>query len=308
MTTRENFHGFININKDSGPTSTFLVSTIKKLFNGINRVGHCGTLDPMATGVLPICVGQATRLSEFFLLTRKKYKVTGKFGSSTDTYDSLGKVTQKSNIYVSGEELAKALNSFSGIINQRPPLFSALKYKGERLYKIARRGEKYIPPDRKVKVFNIDLIKYDFPEFQLDIRVSSGFYVRSLIHDLGTMLGCGSHMVALERTAVGDFNLSQSVTLKHFSNLVKKGNWKSKIVPIDYVLKDLPRIIMTSEQTKQVKNGVNISLSKVYLDPKFYSCDKLKFKGYDNEGKFTAILEISEEGEFLKPKKVFHEI
>ena len=309
MTIKRNFHGYININKDSGPTSSFIVSNVKRLINAKNKVGHCGTLDPIASGVLPICVGQATRLSEFFLLTQKSYRVTGKFGSSTDTYDSTGNIIKESDNKISRKKFCEALKQFNGSIEQRPPLFSALKHKGERLYNIARKGGNYIPPKRRVEIFKIRLQKYDFPEFQLDIRVSSGFYVRSLINDLGELLDCPSHMIALNRTSVGDFHLTNSIKLNELDGLIKNNQLNSHIISIDYVLKNFPRIDLSFKESEQVKNGVQILLKKVKFDSESLSYKKSKLiKAYDSQSRFIAILKITEDGEFLKPEKVFHEI
>mgnify|MGYP001304406792 CR=1 FL=1 len=308
MSLKRNFHGFINLNKDSGPTSSFVVSSIKKMINPKLKVGHCGTLDPLASGVLPICIGHATRLSEFFLLEDKGYKVKGKFGLSTDTYDSTGKIIDKSDKNIKRDELQKALENFKGVIDQRPPLFSALKFKGERLYNIARKGGHYIPPKRKVKVINISLVKFEFPIYELDILVSSGFYARSLIHNLGEYLDCPSHMIALERTSVGGFHSREAIKLNQLSDLMEKEKLESHIFSIDYVLKNFKRVDMNSDDTIKLKNGVKIDIQ----DSKFhYQQNSKKYsnliKAYDSQGRFFAILRVSEDGKFLKPEKVFHE-
>lgn len=308
MSIKRNFHGFINLNKESGPTSSFVVSSIKKMIQPKLKVGHCGTLDPLASGVLPICIGRATRLSEFLLLENKGYKVRGKFGFSTDTYDSTGKTIDHSNKNVKRDELEKALESFKGEINQRPPLFSALKFKGERLYNIARKGGNYIPPKRKVKVLDISLIKFEFPMYELDILVSSGFYARSLIHNLGENLDCPSHMIGLERTSVGEFHLSKAIKLNQLSDLMKKEKLESHIFSLDYVLKNIQRIDMNLDESMKLKNGIKIDIqdSNFFYQP---CSDKYSdlIKAYDSQGRFFAILRVSEDGRFLKPEKVFHE-
>jgi len=182
--------GILNINKPWGKTSFSIVAIVKRL-SGERRVGHAGTLDPTATGVLPICLGQATRITEFLVDATKAYQAQIELGVTTDTYDASGKITQKRDpSEISQSQLESALTSFRGLIQQTPPMYSAVKYQGKRLYELARAGIKVDRESRPAKIYHLELIDWQPPSVTLEVVCGKGTYIRSLAHDLGQILGC----------------------------------------------------------------------------------------------------------------------
>jgi len=203
--------GFINVNKPSGMTSHDVVSCLRKILN-IKKIGHTGTLDPMANGVLPIAVGDATRLIEY-LSDDKEYVATVKFGESTDTYDKEGNIIFKSNKVVEKNEIENVLCKFRGEILQKPPIYSALKKNGKKLYEYAREGKDIEIEPRKVMVEKLDLLSFDSNIAEFRIKCSKGTYIRSIANDLGEVLSCGGHLIGLTRTIAGDFLIEKSIAL-----------------------------------------------------------------------------------------------
>lgn len=204
--------GLLIIDKPVGPTSHDVVARVRRAA-GTRRVGHAGTLDPLAGGVLLVCIGRATRLVEYLVGLDKEYETTLRLGQSTNTYDAEGEVTAERPVVVDATAIAAALDGFRGPIRQRVPSFSAVKRDGRPLYQSARRGEQVELPEREVTIYTLDLLAYEPPLLTLRMAVSSGTYVRSLAQDLGQALGCGGHVVALRRTRVGRFAESEAVAL-----------------------------------------------------------------------------------------------
>lgn len=208
--------GFINIYKSKGITSHDVISFLRKKLK-IKRIGHAGTLDPLAEGVLPVAIGNATRLLEY-LQDGKEYEATVKFGESTTTYDCEGEVTFKSDKVVSLFELENALENFKGEIFQAPPMYSAIKKNGKRLYEYAREGKTIEVEPRKVFIEKLDLISFENNVAVIRVKCSKGTYIRSIAHDLGEVLKCGAHLIKLVRTCVGDFDIKSAVMLEDFEN------------------------------------------------------------------------------------------
>lgn len=250
---KKQLFGFLNIYKPVGMTSHDVVAALRRVTK-IKQIGHTGTLDPFAEGVLPICVGKATRLIEY-LQDDKEYLATVQFGASTNTFDLDGEKTSVSGKKVTKSQVEEALKAFSGEISQLPPIFSAIKVKGKKLYEYARKGEEVEIHPRKVVIENIELKVFDEEnqQAQILIKCSKGTYIRSIANDLGQNLGCGGYLVKLIRTQAGSFRVENSVQLDGIEverNLIN---------PTDIL--DLPRIAVAESDLAKIKNGMPIEFS-----------------------------------------------
>lgn len=279
--------GFLNIYKPVGMTSHDVVSVLRRVTK-IKQIGHTGTLDPFAEGVLPICIGKATRLIEY-LQDDKEYLATVQFGAATNTFDLDGEKVFTSNKKVSRDDIKEGLKSFEGEISQLPPIFSAIKVKGKKLYEYARKGEEVEIQPRKVVIENIELKNFDeeLQQAQILLKCSKGTYIRSIANDLGKNLGCGGYLIKLIRTQAGKFRVENSVQLDGIdveSNLIN---------PLDIL--NLPKIAVDNDDLARIKNGM----------PIYKTCDKI--------GNFVSLIYNDVEicavgiadGEKIKLKKVF---
>ena len=234
--------GVLNIDKPQGLTSHDVVNRVRRLL-GIRRVGHAGSLDPLATGVLLVCVGQATRIVEYLQTGAKTYAVSVRLGAETDTYDAEGQVTARHPLpALSPDDLTSALAAFRGEISQRPPIYSALKRDGRPLYQLARAGAQVETQPRPVTVFAIDLLAWEPPDLSLRLTTSPGFYVRSLAHDLGQALGCGGHVAALRRLASGTWRAEDSVSLEELAAAGER--WPAFLHGLPAALAMLPAVVL----------------------------------------------------------------
>ncbi len=216
-------NGIVLVDKPSGITSHDVVDFVRRRFH-INKVGHCGTLDPIATGILVVLLGDATKLASKYLNDDKKYLCTMKLGVSTDTQDAEGKIVSiKALDNITAEEITKVINSFKGEIEQVPPMVSAKHYKGTRLYKLARRGIEIEKQHTKIHIYNIDILSIDIPYIKFVMESSKGTYIRTLCHDIGQKLECGAHMYTLRRLSSGNFKIENAHTLKELEQLDKEG-------------------------------------------------------------------------------------
>jgi len=249
----------VNLNKPSRITSHQAVSRVKKTL-GARKAGHAGTLDPLATGVLIICLDEATKVSRFLADQDKEYIATIRLGAETDTYDAEGRVTCTSDPGgITQADIGRALEGFRGEIEQIPPVYSAIKSGGEPLYRLARRGKRIEVCPRKVFISDIELLSFRLPLVSLRIECSKGTYIRSLAHDLGRSLGVGAHLAALVRTRVGRFSLSDAVELDE-TDKVKKG-----VIPMDEALTHMPEILLRDRASAMVRHGVPVELLPVYI-------------------------------------------
>ena len=226
-----NISGILNIYKPAGPTSHDIVDKIRKITK-IKKVGHAGTLDPFAEGVLIILIGQATKLQPKFMKMPKTYLATLKLGAVSNTYDKTGTISHQ-NIEYNNQTITKSkiqniLKQFIGEIKQVPPIFSAIKIKGEKAYELARKGIKPNLKPRKVKIYDIQLRKYEWPELEIKVKCGKGTYIRSLANDIGQKLGCGAYLEKLIRTQIGKFSTNNSVKV----NTLNKENWQRYLIPI----------------------------------------------------------------------------
>jgi len=288
--------GVLNVLKPSGMTSHDVVSFLRRELK-TKKIGHAGTLDPQATGVLPLCVGQATRLVEFIMYQDKEYLCEMTLGITTTTQDAWGEVVEICDFSpLSLEEVKSIIPQLSGTITQTIPAYSAVKVDGIPLYKRTRLGMKTKTLSRQIQVYNIDIIKYEPPRVTFVIKCSKGTYVRTICHDWGQALGVGGHMSFLLRTKVGSFTLNESKTLEEIVALKEKA-----LMPMEICVESLDKIILTEEEIKKIKHGQKLVL------PKGAQLDN-KVAVQNNEGKLQAIASLItvDNKVLLKPEKVFN--
>jgi tRNA pseudouridine55 synthase len=291
--------GFLNINKPAGMTSMDVIRIVRRL-TGQRKVGHGGTLDPDATGVLPICIGRATRFIDRFVQGRKVYEATATFGTSTDTYDASGRVTAKSDAStITREVIEAALPGFMGEISQIPPMYSAIKVKGVRLYKLAREGKEIEREPREVMVYGLDITSWDSPTLELRIECGSGFYARSVVHDLGQALGNTAHLGKLIRSQVGRFALGEAVTLEGLEESTKAGDWEQMLHPIDTALLDLPAVVVDPFQEEAIGFGKSIQPGS-----QASANDASQVRAYNRKGELIALMEHDPILDQLNPVRV----
>lgn len=306
-------NGILNINKPRGKTSFSIVATVKRL-TGERRVGHAGTLDPEAEGVLPICLGQGTRVVEFLVDTTKAYRAQIELGVATDTYDSSGQITQQGDpSEVTHRQLKSALTSFCGLIQQTPPMYSAVKHQGKRLYELARAGIKVERRSRPAKIYHLELTDWQPPVVTIEVVCGQGTYIRCLAHDLGQILGCGANLKNLIRLRCGPFDIKDTVSLTQLEDASRYGYWQYFIHPIDIVLLDWAAIIVNDEKSQLIKNGRPLTLegsvSGREIDySRVYSVAGSSFENrcrvYNLDGCFLGVLRFNPESRQWRPEKV----
>ena len=289
--------GIFNINKPTGMTSHDAVAIIRKHLKQ-KRVGHAGTLDPLASGVLPICVGQATRVAEYLSESGKAYRADINFGTATDTYDAEGTITATaSTADLTLNMIQETLEQFRGPQVQYPPLYSAIKIQGQPAYKRARAGEVIVLEPRPIVIHSLEILEWIPPRLTLAIECSKGTYIRSLAHDLGMQLGCCAYLEALVRTRSGPFTLSDSITLEQFADAVETNSIQHYSFPLDKALEQYPAMKLDVETAERIKHG------NTFNNPVANNSGLARV--YDTNGAFIAIAEWNEEQQAWQPKKVF---
>ena len=250
----DNINGIINIYKEQGFTSFDVVAKLRGILK-TRKIGHTGTLDPDATGVLPVVVGNATKLVDMLTDKKKEYIATFVLGKTTTTQDISGEITDEREV-VSGEaEIREAINSFIGDISQVPPMYSALKVDGKRLYELAREGKVVERKARPVTIHDIEIIDIDIPNVKMRVGCSKGTYIRTLCNDIGEKLGCGATMTSLERTQSGMFDKSSALTLSQIEEVVKSGDLDKIMIPVDSVFGEYAKAMLTGENLRLALNG-----------------------------------------------------
>jgi tRNA pseudouridine55 synthase len=293
-------NGLLNVNKPSGCTSFSIVARVRHL-SGERRVGHAGTLDPAASGVLPICIGQATRVAEYLLEYPKEYVAGIELGISTDTYDGEGRVTGRGT--VDGISLAmveEALQSFEGAIDQVPPAFSAVKVLGRKSYDLARAGQEVILQPRSIHVYNIQVVSSDLPYLKLKVSCSKGTYMRSLANDLGERLGCHAYLKDLVRISYGPFKIDDAVTPDQLQQAAAGNLIDRLLYPLDYALTGCDRAYLDETQAESVQRGLDIALATQGPGTKGHSL------AYTTEGRLLAVMKFVTENGLWHPEKVFN--
>lgn len=282
----------MNINKPSGMTSHDVVAKIRRGLKP-KKVGHAGTLDPMATGVLVICVGSATRLSEYAMASSKSYRATVCLGIETDTFDKEGKIlAQRDTGDILCDDVVHVLSRFVGVIEQLPPMYSAIKQGGRKLYDLARAGIVVERQSRTVTIESIHIVDWRPPEVVLDVVCSAGTYIRSLAHDIGKALGVGAHLSALTRTVSGQFSLEDSVAL---DRVLIDAMWEQFLYPPDTVLADQPAVYLDDEGTDHILHGRPILGTNAQ--------NETLARAYAANGEFFAVMKACDG--WWRPHKVF---
>jgi tRNA pseudouridine55 synthase len=295
-----NIDGILNINKPRGRTSFSIVSLVRRL-SGVKRVGHAGTLDPAATGVLPVCLGQGSRVVSFLHDTPKVYKAQVELGVTTDSYDATGKITATGDpTGVSRQHLLSALDSFRGLIQQTPPMYSAVKHGGKPLYKLARAGIEVERKSRPVQIYRLELKYWQPPLATIEVECGKGTYIRSLAHDLGQLLGCGAHLKSLTRLKYGCFDIKDAVSLPQLEDGFQHGYWYRFIYPIDIVFKDWAAVIVDDAAGDDIRNGRPVELPGDDFPP-----GASRLRVYNGDGLFLGVLQFNREKGHWRPGKVF---
>lgn len=256
-------HGVLLLDKPLGLSSNDALQKVKRLYNA-NRAGHTGALDPLATGMLPICLGEATKFSQYLLDSDKRYRVIARLGQRTDTSDADGQVVEERPVNFTAQELAAALDTFRGETQQVPSMYSALKYQGKPLYEYARQGIEVPREARPIVVYELLFIRHEGNELELEIHCSKGTYIRTIIDDLGEKLGCGAHVIFLRRLAVSRYPIERMVTLEQLTALVEQASQQDipaaelldpLLMPMDSPAADFPVVNLLPEVAVYFKNG-----------------------------------------------------
>jgi tRNA pseudouridine55 synthase len=297
--------GFLNVDKPAGWTS-FRVTALVWRRSGVRRVGHTGTLDPAATGVLLVCLGFATRLSEYAMELPKTYRAEVRLGVVTDTFDAFGvPVSEADPSCVTQEQVEETLSAFLGETEQVPPLFSAIKHAGEPLYRYARSRREVQPRPRRVTIHRLQLLDFRPPLVTIELECGKGTYVRSLAHDLGQRLGCGAHLAALVRLRVGPFALEDACPLPRLEQAFDEDRWREFLLPPDAALAHWPRIDLTEEQATAVRYGQALAAAGLALSPPHEPADGALARAHGPEGGLLAVVRYEGQARVWHPTKVF---
>lgn len=290
--------GILNVNKPPGPTSHDVVDRIRAA-SGVRRVGHAGTLDPSASGVLLVCMGQATRVSEYLMESEKSYDAWIQLGITTDTGDAEGNVVRRvPDIDTTRERVLEALHLFRGPIEQVPPMHSALKHQGVTLYRLARRGIEVERAPRTVEIHDLRLTEWTPPSFRVFIECSKGTYIRALAADLGEALGTGAHLEQLVRVACGPYRMGDAVSLHEAERSFSNGRWPQILHRLDEALLHLEAFVVDAETEAKIRYGQQIEGP----EPR----DSLLCRTYTPSGVFVAILQYDQGSKTWQPRKVFN--
>ncbi|MGJ7469910.1 tRNA pseudouridine(55) synthase TruB [Kosakonia cowanii] len=290
-------HGVLLLDKQQGASSNDVLQKVKRLYNA-NRAGHTGALDPLATGMLPICLGEATKFSQYLLDSDKRYRVIARLGQRTDTSDADGQVVEERPVTFTVTELASALESFRGNTQQIPSMYSALKYQGKKLYEYARQGIEVPREARPITVYELLFIRHEGDELELEIHCSKGTYIRTIIDDLGEKLGCGAHVIYLRRLAVSRYPIERMITLEQLQALVQQAEQQDVpaaelldplLMPMDSPASDFPVVNIPTVVAAYFKNGQPVRASTT-------PAEGLVRVTEGEEGKFIGMGEIDDQG------------
>jgi tRNA pseudouridine synthase B len=293
-------HGVFLLDKPQGMSSNDIMQKVKRLFQA-NKAGHTGALDPLATGMLPICLGEATKFSQFLLDSDKRYFVTAKLGERTDTSDAEGQVVETREVNVLEEDILAALPQFRGDILQVPTMFSALKHNGKPLYEYARQGITVEREARPITIFELKFVEYQAPYLSLEVHCSKGTYIRTLVDDLGEVLGCGAHVSVLRRLAVGDYPVEEMMPIEELQLLAEsfpQQELDRLLLPMDTAVASLPQINLDESQTKAVKFGQRVKFEN---GEQVYGLVRL----FSNTQQFLGVAEITSDN-VIRPNRMIN--
>ena len=284
--------GIVIVDKPAGWTSQDVTARLRRVF-GTRRIGHGGTLDPMATGVLPVFVGRATRGVEFFEHADKTYEAVLRLGTVTDTQDSTGTVLEKRPVTVTEAEFRDILPKFTGEIAQIPPMYSAIKVDGKKLYELARAGKEVERKPREITIFSLELLEFSGETAKIRVHCSKGTYIRTLCHDIGAALGCGGCMEALRRTAAGEYTLADSVELDTLLNAERPEDY---LRDVDTLFRQYPAVTLTEKQALRCRNGNSFSIA----------LPEGSYRAYDGQGTFLMLAKVR--GGIMETVKSFFDV
>lgn len=291
-------HGVFLLDKPQGMSSNDIMQKVKRIFQA-NKAGHTGALDPLATGMLPICLGEATKFSQFLLDADKRYLVTAKLGERTDTSDAEGQIVETRDVNVKTPDILTALEQFRGDILQVPTMFSALKYNGKPLYEYARQGITVEREARPITIFELNFIEYNAPYLTLEVHCSKGTYIRTLVDDLGEALGCGAHVTMLRRTAVADYPTEKMLDWHALQSLAEQQDLSlldALLLPMDTAVAKLPALTLNESQTQGIGFGQRI---------KFDNLNRLQgqVRLFSHENRFLGVAVI-DENNVIRPQRL----
>lgn len=295
-------NGIICVNKPADFTSFDVVAKLRGIM-GIRRLGHGGTLDPMATGVLPVFVGTATKACDIMPDNTKSYRAGFQLGTVTDTQDITGKITATSDKFVAASEIAEVIPDFTGKIMQLPPMYSAVQVNGKRLYDLARKGIEVERTPREIEVFSLNIISYDEKSRcgEVEINCGKGTYIRTIINDIGEKLGCGGIMTSLVRTSSGGFKLNECHTFDEIQQARDDGRLHEIMLPTDRIFSAFPKLRLNEVQTRMYKNGVKLDLDRI----RGIKNDMVRYSVYGADGIFAGVAEADFENRCLRVWKNF---
>ena len=299
-------HGVLNIYKEKGYTSHDVVARLRRIV-GQKKIGHTGTLDPEAEGVLPVCLGKATKLCDLLTDKDKTYEAVLLLGISTATQDTTGKILEEKNTADLREEAVReVVLSFEGEYDQIPPMFSALKVGGKKLYELARDGKEVERKPRHVQIYRIRILQIDLPRVRMEVTCSKGTYIRTLCHDIGEKLGCGGCMESLLRTRVERFGVAESLRISEVEQLMDEGTLQEHMIKVDEMFPDYQKVYLTPEASAAVRNGNSFRLGDVIWISElsgFQNAERVRV--YDEERNFIAVYEFEKENQLFKIVKMF---
>lgn len=294
-----NISGILVLDKPTGISSNGALQYVKRLFNA-NKAGHTGNLDVPASGLLPICLGEATKVSAYLLDSNKTYQARCKLGVTTSTGDAAGEVINKHEVPgLSESELQNALEKFVGEIQQTPPMYSALKHNGKRLYELAYKGVEVERKARNITIHSIKLLSFDHDEFEIIVSCSKGTYIRTLAEDIGQEIGCGAHILTLRRLLAGPFKESQMISPTELQNIAEQGfeQLDKLLLPIDTALMDFPEVRLAEDIAYYLCQGQTVTVSGLP--------ESGRLRIYNNSDQFLGLGEVSDDGR-LSPKRLIN--
>jgi tRNA pseudouridine55 synthase len=307
LKNRQELSGIIVVDKPQNITSAGVVADVKRMLHA-RKVGHAGTLDPFAEGVLVCCINDATRLARFLLAGNKTYDATLKLGIETDTQDKTGTVTAvKPVMNWPEDEINSAVKKFEGQIEQQPPVFSALKHKGTPLYRLARKGTPVQKPARRVHISKIKILEVNLPLVRFEVSCSAGTYIRSLCADIGQQLGCGGHLLALKRTESSGFKIQQAISPTQLERRILAGDSKRYLISMTDALGEMPTCIADQELIEKIRHGKHLKKSDIRIDRSSANCKKqnANIKIVDGENILHAVLNCEKNKDRLSYACVF---
>ena len=302
-------NGVLLLDKPHGLSSNHALQTVKRIYFA-QKAGHTGALDPLATGMLPICLGEGTKFSQYLLDTDKTYQVTAKLGIRTTTSDAGGEVVSEKEVTVSNEQLAQALDTFRGTTQQVPSMYSALKYQGKPLYKYAREGIEVLRESRDITVFSLELLRFEHDEVELNIHVSKGTYIRTIVDDLGELLGCGAHVSHLRRLAVGSYPIDRMITLPELEALLEQAIDQEitpselldpLLLPMQSAVTGMPKVYVDDVSANFLRHGNPV---RAYKAPAEGSLQVyIGEDEHDENAEFIGVGFINDDGQ-VAPKRI----